>query len=149
MGILRPIFVFCGVYYLVTVAFAVVQALLAFDLGSGVSVVPILTAGVAAGQSFVKQNGRLPDFEERWKLSLGAFGLSFVISVPIAAIILALNPDLWADIVETFEKIGLTLFALVAVFVTLLHLGVTYFSLGPLTRWSSRKLLEQARGKPD
>lgn len=120
---------YCGSYLLtyvaVTAVMIVVSIVLNVDLPSVMSIIASMVSAYYPAALFVKDYKRMPDKAEKRKFSFAAFILITVLSLIIAAGLIAISPDLGAEIKHMLTAVPTWIFVVLIAVVTMIY----YFTI--------------------
>jgi len=108
----------------------------------GVSLGILVGAATFTGQRFYAEVGRPPQNPEVWKLTIGSFVISKLLTFAILATTALMAPAMMESLFGVFADgtffEGLVLALAIVGLLALIELPVLWLSYGPLTRWISK-----------
>ena len=129
--VLKSLGVFTAIYVFAVVLFAVVQALLDFDMKSADGIVSLMVAANFAGSYMVNRVKRMPEKEERFKLQIGSLVAAMTVQLLFAYLVTALlslaGNSALADMLGSLPVLWVVGGLL---FLSLLYYGLISWSIG-------------------
>lgn len=115
--------IFALTYSVSAIALTAISFWLDLSNNTGTSIAILLVAAMVTSGIFVKDNKRVPSKSERNRLLWGSFGASWLISIILTLIVLALftNKTEQAALLELMLGLGWIIIGLVVLFVSVLH----------------------------
>ena len=130
MSYLKYYLIFNGVFFLTQILIAIVGALLSFDFGTGASIGAVMAGCLIAGRVYCGDHMRLPETNEKWRLTIGSLLVNMAISAALLAVVLAFSQTARLLAAEIIQSVGLVAIGVIMIVVTALYVGVMYFSYG-------------------
>lgn len=135
-------------YALAVIVVGLVAAFAPIGNNGGLSVAALLVGAVYASGRFVKEQQRVPDRSEKWRLAWGSLLTSVPVSVMLAGGYLAISGEAQSleVMVAALSEIRLPIVAAVVVLMLLVHLAVLWFAYGWFASWQHKALVRREPG---
>jgi hypothetical protein len=142
----RYIGIYSGVLALAIVISVLVVYAIDFDPGSFVSIAQTVVAACVAGVWFVRDNRRLPNSAERWRLAWLSLAAGWTVSVAALALFMGViyllaGPAAITEIAKLTRSLPVWIWGVIFLFVSAVHLGLLHLSYGHFTKILTRNMV--------
>jgi polyferredoxin len=125
----KYILLFAAAHLGLLIGLGILTAILDIDSNTGVTVGALMGAAILAISKFIRDNKRLPNKKEKWKLVWFSCLASWAVSMLLFIVIVSLVGE-GAEIMQAISTLGAPLLLGVIAFLTLFYVGALYLAYG-------------------
>ena len=129
---------FAGYYAAIITVMNVIIHGFGVDIEFSGNMAMLFGAGIGAASKFIKDNKRIPNKSEKWRLSLGCLMISFMISILCSAVVIpiVLGDSAVSDIGAMISSISPVIWLVIISVVSAIY----YLALNLIFGWLSKKM---------